>query len=53
MAPGDPTMRGPPPTVFARPLAAGGAPLFRQVYDGLRAAILNGQLAPAARLPAR
>src|SRR5262245_51150177 len=47
----DPLMRGPLPTLFARPLAA-GAPLFRQVYGGLRAAILNGQLAPGGRLPA-
>ncbi len=35
------------------PLDASAArPLFGQVYDGLRAAILDGTLAPGARLPA-
>src|SRR5438093_10745445 len=28
------------------------APLFRQVYDGLRSAILAGRLHPGTRLPA-
>ena len=42
-----------PPTVFARLLTGDRtAPLFRQVYDGLRAAILAGQLPPGTRLPA-
>src|SRR5262245_65767333 len=30
----------------------GRAPLFRQVYDGLRVAILAGRLNPGTRLPA-
>src|SRR5262245_66448969 len=30
----------------------GRAPLFRQVYDGLRTAILAGTLPPGTRLPA-
>ncbi len=32
--------------------ARAGAPLFQQLYDGLRAAILAGALAPGGRLPA-
>ena len=32
--------------------AAGTVPLYRQLYDALRAAILSGQLRPGARLPA-
>ena len=36
---------------LAIPLARGGDPLFRQVYRGLRQAILSGALAPADRLP--
>jgi GntR family transcriptional regulator/MocR family aminotransferase len=33
------------------PLARGGAPLFRQVYLGLRSGILSGSYAAGARLP--
>src|SRR5262245_28743706 len=41
------------PTVYARLLSGDPAvPLFRQVYDGLRTAILGGQLPPGTRLPA-
>src|SRR5690349_9560802 len=41
------------PTVFARLLTGNSTtPLFHQVYDGLRAAILRGQLPPGSRLPA-
>jgi GntR family transcriptional regulator / MocR family aminotransferase len=36
---------------LAIPLTRGGEPLFRQVYRGLRQAILSGALAPADRLP--
>ena len=31
--------------------SSGGTTLMRQLYDGLRAAILNGALAPGFRLP--
>jgi GntR family transcriptional regulator/MocR family aminotransferase len=36
---------------LAIPLSRRGEPLFRQVYRGLRQAILSGALAPADRLP--
>jgi GntR family transcriptional regulator/MocR family aminotransferase len=40
-------------TLFARLIAAGAhKPLFRQLYDNLRCAILEGQLVAGARLPA-
>jgi GntR family transcriptional regulator/MocR family aminotransferase len=40
-------------TVFARLLTGDSTiPLFQQIYDGLRAAILRGQLRPGTRLPA-
>ena len=42
-----------PQTVFARLLTGESTvPLFRQVYDGLRAAVLAGQLPAGSRLPA-
>jgi GntR family transcriptional regulator / MocR family aminotransferase len=36
---------------FAIPLSRAGEPLFRQVYKGLRQAILSGTLRPGERLP--
>jgi GntR family transcriptional regulator / MocR family aminotransferase len=36
---------------LAIPLSENGEPLFRQVYVGLRKAILSGNLPPGARLP--
>jgi GntR family transcriptional regulator / MocR family aminotransferase len=33
------------------PLSRGGEPLFRQVYRGMRQAILNGSVRPGERLP--
>src|SRR5215203_1237988 len=32
--------------------ASAGAPLYRQIYEGVRRAILNGELASGTRLPA-
>ncbi|WP_044148568.1 GntR family transcriptional regulator, partial [Singulisphaera acidiphila] len=43
----------PPVSLLAIPLdASSAAPLFRQLYDGLRGAILSGSLKPGGRLPA-
>jgi GntR family transcriptional regulator / MocR family aminotransferase len=42
--------RGAAPLMLA--LDLGGAPLFRQIYDGVRDAILEGRLRPGTRLPA-
>ena len=40
-------------SLLAIPLdASSPAPLFRQLYDGLRGAILSGSLEPGERLPA-
>ena len=36
---------------FTVPLSRGGNPLHKQIYAGLRSAVLSGKLAPAARLP--
>src|SRR5580698_8771574 len=36
---------------LAIPLSKGGEPLFRQVYSGLRQAILSGVLPAGSRLP--
>ncbi len=38
--------------IASEPLAAGGPPLFRQLYGRLKSAILSGRIAPGARLPA-
>lgn len=43
----------PPVSLLELPLdASSAAPLFRQLYEGLRGAILSGSLKPAGRLPA-
>ncbi|MDR3634305.1 MAG: PLP-dependent aminotransferase family protein [Isosphaeraceae bacterium] len=43
----------PPVSLLAIPLnSSSPAPLFRQLYDGLRGSILAGSLKPGARLPA-
>src|SRR5262249_33267044 len=43
----------PTPTAFARLIdTRGGTPLLRQIYDGLREAILKGQLEPGGNRPA-
>jgi GntR family transcriptional regulator/MocR family aminotransferase len=39
------------PLTLVRIDAASGAPLHRQIYDGLRDAIVAGRLAPGAQLP--
>lgn len=36
---------------FTLPLSKGGEPLHKQIYAGLRGAVLSGKLAPEARLP--
>lgn len=36
---------------FTIPLSRGGNPLHKQIYAGLRSAVLSGELAPGARLP--
>jgi GntR family transcriptional regulator/MocR family aminotransferase len=36
---------------LAIPLSRGGEPLFRQVYSGIRQAILSGAISPGERLP--
>ena len=36
---------------FTLPLSRGGIPLRKQIYAGLRSAVLSGKLAPGARLP--
>jgi GntR family transcriptional regulator/MocR family aminotransferase len=36
---------------YTVPLSRGGNPLHKQIYAGLRSAVLSGKLAPAARLP--
>ena len=48
---GDGILKEPLFMQFAIPLSRGGEPLFRQVYRGIRQAILSGSISPGERLP--